>query len=129
MPARTRTHAHPLSRPTNACRARALTLAARPPSPRRFGSISSYRLLGSYGAAALSLESPHAASSALRSLHGATMLMRPLSATLLSDFPDDEHLSAGAQALAMRTMGTGTAYREAMGALWQELRDLPSPVR
>lgn len=64
---------------------------------RSFGSISGYRLLGSYSSAALSLESPRAATHALHALDGSVMLMHPVAATLLSEFPDDEHLSGTAQ--------------------------------
>ncbi len=84
-----------------------------------------WRLLGPYGGLALSLDSAQAASAASAALNGHTMLMQPLSASLLSYFPDNEHLSGLAQGIAMRASASNASYLEVMSSLWQKLQELP----
>lgn len=103
----------------------------------RHGGIDCWRvlLLGgnpssscSCSALAVSMDSPYAASTVLRHVTGMTMLMTPLVATAISEFPDNDRLAGEIQKVALRTFGSGPAYAEVMASCWQALSELPAPI-
>ena len=91
----------------------------------RYGSIMAWRLIGTCSALAVTLDSIPAASAAVRGLQGTTLIMRPLEAFHLNDFPDNEQLAGQAQKFVVRVIGSGTASMEAMAASWQKIQELP----
>ena len=93
----------------------------------RYGGISAWRVLGPCSALALTLESAEQASAAAVGLDGTTLLMRPLAAYFLDEFPNNEQLAGHVQKVATRMIGSGTVYMEAMARGWQHIQEL-SPM-
>jgi hypothetical protein len=90
----------------------------------RYGSIVAWRLIGSCSALAVTLDTIPAVSAAVRGLAGATLIMRPLEAFFLDEFPNNEQLAGRIQRVVGRMIGSGTAFMEAMAASWQKIQEL-----
>ena len=90
----------------------------------RYGGIQAWRLIGN--ALAMTMESSPAAVAATRGLDGGTLLLSPMAVSFLEDFPSDENLAARVQSVVSRSLGSGTAYMEAMSSSWSRLQELPA---
>ena len=89
----------------------------------RYGGILAWRLIGN--ALAMTLDSVPAAAAAARGLDGSTLLLTPMAVSFLHDFPSNERLAGSVQGIIGRSLGSGTAFMEAMSASWARLQELP----
>eukprot|EP00798_Chlamydomonas_sp_ICE-L_P018690 gene18690-25210_t len=89
-----------------------------------YGDVMAWRLLGQYGALAVTIKGTNSAANAAASLHGATMVMNPMSASLLTEFPTDQAIVTQAQQMAVRN-SVGNDWMDTMAEIWKKLKVLP----